>query len=161
MPPALIIAGITAAISAAGTGYEMATSGNAEDAQKKALAAQQQASAQAEATQRKEAFTAANPNAQAATGGSLTGQAGQSFADVLAGLPNYYSPNSGAGGASAGGASAGGTPTGATNAQSPMSYQSLLSTLNPSASADFSGGFSNQPNQPAGGRFNLASLNLG
>ncbi len=69
------------------TGVSVYEQGKTRDAQTHANNAAKQAAAQRDLLQKRQALIAAGPNAQAQTGGSLTGPAGQSFTDLLAGLP--------------------------------------------------------------------------
>ena len=104
---------------------------------------------------RERALLAAGPNAQAQTLGSLTGPAGASFADLLAGIP----------GGNVGGMQAQpaqqGVPspaTGQTTQQ--MGTQDMIARLGQPPQSNFSGGW-NPTQEPPYGPFQLSSFQTG
>jgi hypothetical protein len=106
------------------------------DAQKRAQQAALQAQGQQELMQKQRALLAAGPQAQAQTSGSLTGPAGQSFVDLLAGYPSH------SGGAQEQPSTPGtpSAPTGQTTQQ--MGTQEMIAKLGqPSSQGNFSGGW--------------------
>jgi hypothetical protein len=139
----LTIASIVA--TAGGTAASIYESKEAQSNEQQAQKSAQQAEAQQQLVQKREALTAAGPNAQADTSGSLTGPAGQSFVDILAGYP----------GSTGGAAQPGQTPTNAVSANASSSgtpnYQSILEQLKGltgNSGSQFSGGW--QPTQEPG-----------
>ena len=151
---AAIVEIISAAVAAAGTGVSMYEGSQQRDAQKQMMKSQQQAQAQQQALQRKEAVLAAGPQAQAQTSGSLTGAAGQSFIDLLAGVPQHT-------GMATGQPSTPGTPsapTGQTTQQ--MGTEEMISRLGQPPQGNFSGGWSQAPETPYG-PFQLSSFQAG
>jgi hypothetical protein len=117
--------------------------------------AQQQQYLQQQNMARQQALVAAGPNAQAQTLGSLTGTAGNSFADLLAGIPGgnvggqQYQPST------PGTPSA---PTGQTTQQ--MGTQEMIARLGQPSQSNFSGGWSQAPETPYG-PFQLSSFQTG
>lgn len=151
-----IIAIASLVAGAASTGVSVYEAGQQRDAQKDLLQKQQQQQAQAELVQKQKALATAGAQSQSQTGGSLTGAAGQSFADILAG----YAGLQGSQGGSTNSPQANAVSS---NNQNPL--ESLLSALKggqqqQSSSGDFSGGVAPPP-PPNQQRFNLSQLNLG
>lgn len=143
-----------------GTGLSVYEQNKTRDAQAQAQKSAQQAQQQQQLLQKREALLAAGPNAQAQTGGSLTGQAGQSFVDTLAG---YGSSSGGPTGGGSSPTNATPTPSNATPSAQP-NFQDILAMLSRQQQQNqspFSGGWNSPPPQQLGGRFNLAQFNLG
>ena len=147
----LAIASLVA--GAAGTGVSVYEGKEQKDAQQALMKSQNNQAQQQALLQKQEALTAAGPNAQAQTGGSLTGQAGQSFADILAG---YAGNTGGPGGSSNNPQPSSGTTT--------PDIASVLAQLQQNgggggSSNPFSGGWQPpQQNQP--GKFSLSGMQL-
>lgn len=142
-----------------GTGLSVYEQNKTRDAQAQAQKSAQQAQQNQQLLQKREALLAAGPNAQAQTGGSLTGQAGQSFIDQLAGYAG--TTGSGSRGTSATSAISG---TNAPQAAQQPNFQDILAMLSrqqQQSQSPFSGGWNSSPPQQLGGRFNLAQFNLG
>ena len=154
-----IIELISAAVAAAGTGVSMYEGAQQRDQAKAqqaaALKAQQQQYIQQQGMARQQALVAAGPNAQAQTLGSLTGTAGNSFADLLAGIPGgnvggqQYQPST------PGTPSA---PTGQSTQQ--MGTQEMIARLGQPSQSNFSGGWNPTPETPYG-PFQLSSFQTG
>ena len=154
-----IIALVGALASAAGTGVSMYEGSQQRDQAKAQQAAAQKAQQQQYLQQqnmaRQQALVAAGPNAQAQTLGSLTGTAGNSFADLLAGIPGgnvggqQYQPST------PGTPSA---PTGQTTQQ--MGTQEMIARLGQPSQSNFSGGWNPTPETPYG-PFQLSSFQTG
>lgn len=118
-----------------GTGVSVAENSANRSAQQQeqqsAQQAQQQQQTQQSLLQRQQALAVAGPNAQSQTGGSLTGQGQDSFANILAG----YAGNTGGGG---------NTPQPQAGAGNPL--QALLSQLQGAQSQpSLSGGSAQTP----------------
>lgn len=150
----LAIAGLVA--GAAGTGVSVYEGQKSRDTQADAAKAAQQTAAQQQLLQKRESIAAAAPNAQAQTGGSLTGEGSQSFADILAG---YAGQTGGAG--TTGGSSNAATASAATNATGAPGggLEDLLKQLGggggtPQGNAFFGGSGQPQQSDP---RFSLAN----
>jgi hypothetical protein len=131
------------------TVYQGVEQSGQQSAEQQAQKAAQQAEAQQQLVQKQEALAVAGPNAQAQTGGSLTGPAGQSFVDILAGYPGQTgmsgstpSPAAATAASSAPGSAPGG-------AQPQVNFQDLLQqlgSLTGGGGQKFSGGW--QETQP-------------
>lgn len=119
--------------------------------QKALLDAQQQQQAKQDLVRKQEALIASGPNAQAQTSGSLTGAAGTSFADLLAGY-------GGSGGSSGGSNPQGSTAVSGTSGGNPQAVIQQLLASNRNG-GDFEGGNGNPATSP-GFRFNLSQLNI-
>lgn len=148
MTEILAIASIVAA--AGGTAASIYESKEAQSNEQQAQKSALQAQAQEQLIQKERALSAAGPNAQSATSGSLTGPAGQSFIDILAGYPGTTGTNTPATNAV--------QPT--TNAQpsgSPTNYQGILEQLRSltGGGSSFTGGWQDQQQTPYG-PFSLA-----
>lgn len=153
-----IIAIASLVAGAASTGVSVYEAGQQRDAQKDLLKQQQQQAAQAELVQKQKALATAGAQSQSQTGGSLTGAAGQSFADILAG----YAGLQGSQGGSTNSPQANAVSS---NNQSQNPLETLLAALKggqqqQSSSGDFSGGVAPPP-PPNQNKFNLSQLNLG
>lgn len=94
--PVMAIIEIAAAAAGAGTSlYSAHEQSQAQAANTKAMDAAAQQQAQLAASQKSKAITAQLGNAQAATGGSLTGSANNDFASQLAGYGSAQGTNAG------------------------------------------------------------------
>jgi hypothetical protein len=127
-------------------------SGQQQDAIKQAQKSQQQQAAREALLRKQEALTAAGPNAQSATGGSLTGPGNSDFISLLAGYG--YGGGTQPGQAAVAATNAGQQPP--APSVSPDALSQFMQRQNQGGT--FSGGWTPEQSAPPPNQFNLASF---